>query len=461
MHPYRPKRKIFIIFIVFFAIFITGQARASFTVEDEKKLGKEFHEKLLKSQVLIEDERINSYVGKIGQRILSSTEKAPFDFQFFVIRSNAINAFATPGGYVYVNQGLITLVENESELAAVLAHEIAHVNSRHIADIIDKSKKLNIATMAAVLAGAFLGGGGEMTAAIAGFSMAAATSLNLKYSREHEEEADRLGAVYLANTGYDGGAMLNFLKVMRRYEFYSNSIPSYFLTHPGTDERLAYLDALVQTGFARKGAESIVGRLKRIQTVLLLESGDPETNLKHFREGLKRNPNDIDDLYGVAATEARQGLTPQSLEHFQQALKLAPEDVDILKDLGISCFRIGQTAQAVTYLKKAASLTEGNEEILLYLGRSYDNRGDYAAALSIYRQLEKKKTDDPEIYYNLAMAYGKTNNPGESHYNFGLYFKKKQRLDSAMFHFHLALKYYPQDSEKARQIQSEIATIKK
>jgi predicted Zn-dependent protease len=461
MRPYRPTRKIFIIFIVLFAIFFTRQAGASFTVEDEKKLGKEFHEKLRKSQVLIEDGTINSYIGKIGRRILGNTEKSLFDFQFFVIRSNAINAFATPGGYVYVNKGLITLVENESELAAVLAHEIVHVNSRHIADIIDKSKKLNIATMAAILAGAFLGGSGEMTAAIAGFSMAAATSLNLKYSREHEEEADRLGAIYLVNAGYDGGAMLDFLKVMRRYEFYSNSIPSYFLTHPGTDERLAYLDALVQMGFARKGSESIIGRLKRVQTLLLIEGGDPDTNLKHFRAGLQRNPNDIDDLYGLAATEARQGLTSQSLEHFQKALQLAPEDADILKDLGITCFRIGQTAQAITHLKKASSLTDENEEILLYLGRSYDNGGDYAAALSIYRQLEKKKTDDPQIYYNLAMAYGKTNNPGESHYNFGLYFKKKHRLDSAMFHFQVALKHYAKDSEKARQIQSEIDTIKK
>ncbi len=212
-------------------------AEASFTIEDEKKLGKEFYEKLQKGNFLLQNEQVNSYLALLGGRILASSEKAPFDFQFSIIRSAAINAFATPGGYVYVNQGLINLVENEAELAGVLAHEIAHVNGRHIAEIIDRSTKLSISTLAAILAGAFLGGGGDLTAAVASFSMAAATSLSLKYSRQQEEAADRTGLSYLVASGYDGKAMLDFLKIMSRYEYYSNTIPSYFLTHPGTDER--------------------------------------------------------------------------------------------------------------------------------------------------------------------------------------------------------------------------------
>ena len=189
----------------------------------------------------------------MGERILAHSDKAPFAFKFSIIRSSAINAFATPGGYVYVNQGLINLVENEGELASVLAHEIAHVNGRHIAEIVDKSQKINISTLAAVLAGAFLGGGGELTAAVTSFSVAAATSLSLKYSREHEESADRMGLTYLAAAGYDGKSMLAFLKIMKRYEYYSNTIPSYFLTHPGTDERSHYIDALLQTTHRQGG----------------------------------------------------------------------------------------------------------------------------------------------------------------------------------------------------------------
>src|SRR4030042_4226376 len=106
-------------------------ALASFSIDDEKKLGKEIYEKLEKANALSKNERANTFLGLLGERILSHSDKAPFEFKFSIIRSSAINAFPTSGGYVYINQGLINLVENEAQLAGVLAHEIAHVKGRH------------------------------------------------------------------------------------------------------------------------------------------------------------------------------------------------------------------------------------------------------------------------------------------------------------------------------------------
>ena len=146
-----------------------------FTIDDEKKLGKEIYDKLEKNNFLLQDKKLNAYITNIGNRILAQSNKAPFDFTFSIFNSSAINAFATPGGYIYINKGLISAVENEAQLAGVIAHEIAHANARHVASIIEKSQKLNIAMLAAVIAGAFLGGGGEATAAIAAFSMAGAS----------------------------------------------------------------------------------------------------------------------------------------------------------------------------------------------------------------------------------------------------------------------------------------------
>ncbi len=232
---------------------LKGTARASFTIDDEKKLGAEFYEKLDKAGALSKNERANAFISQLGELILSHSDKVLFEFKFSIIRSSAINAFATPGGYIYINQGLINLVENEAQLAGVLAHEIAHVNGRHIAEIVDRSKVINIASLAAILAGAFLGGSGDAVAAVTTFTMATAATLTLKYSRDHEEAADRSGMSYLVASGYNAGGMLDFLRIMRRYEFYSNNIPSYFLTHPGTDERTRYIDALLQTTYTRKG----------------------------------------------------------------------------------------------------------------------------------------------------------------------------------------------------------------
>jgi predicted Zn-dependent protease len=451
----------FLIIFLLFQFYSVGIVSASFSIEDEKRLGKEFYEKLEKSQVLIRNEKVNVYITKLGQKVLLHSQKAPFNFRFFVIKSSAINAFATPGGYVYINRGLINLVDKESELAGILAHEIAHVNARHIASIIEKSQKVGIATLAAILAGAFLGGGTEVAAAVTSFSLATATSLNLKYSREHEEEADRLGLSYLVSTGYDGAAMLDFLKTMRRYEFYSNSVPSYFLTHPGTDERIRYLDAAIQTTYSRKGSDSIVGNLKRIQTILMFGEINLEVSLHHFQNELNKNPRDVDALYGLAVIQEKLGRASESLETFQIVLAISPADDDILRDLGILYFKLGRSSEAIYLFRKALALeaNRDNVDVLLYMGRAYEAMADYQSALDIYRILEKKNIDDADIYYNIAMSYGKINDLGNSHYNFGVYFKKKKRFDSASFHFKEALKYFPERSEKYQEVEKELNSL--
>ncbi len=459
---YRKKVLIVPFFIFLWLFFCTaGLAHASFTIEDEKKLGKEFYEKLEKSNVLIRDKNINAYINQLGNKVLTQSNKAPFDFRFSVIDSSAINAFATPGGYVYVNRGLINMVERESELASVLAHEIAHVNARHIASIIEKSQKVGIATLAAVLAGAFLGRGGDLTAAVTSFSLATATTLSLKYSRDHEEEADRLGMYYLVSAGYDGKAMLDFMKKMRRHEFYSSSIPSYFLTHPGTDERMAYLDALLQTTYVSRGSDSLIGNLKRIQTNLMFEEKNLDISFNHFQNELQKNPNDVDALYGIAMIQERLGRSSEALANLKRALNLSPGDEDILRNLGIINFKMGRTSEAIDFLRKALTLNEGNQDTILYLGRSYELRGEYATALNLYKKIDTKNITNADIYYNIAIAYGKTNNHGDSHYNFGLYFKKKNKPDSSLYHFREALKYFPKDSEMFQEIEREIKFVKR
>ena len=433
--------------------------QASFTLADENKLGREFYDKLEKGRFILQNEQANNYLTLLGQRILAHSDKAPFSFKFSIIRSSAINAFATPGGYVYVNQGLINLVENEGELASVLAHEIAHVNGRHIAQIVDKSQKLNISTLAAILAGAFLGGGGELTAALTGFTVAAATSLSLKYSRDHEESADRMGLTYLVSAGYDGINMLNFLKIMRRYEYYSNTIPSYFLTHPGTDQRSHYIDALLQTTHNHRGADQIIGGLRRIQTILLLEEKPPHANLDTFQKALKERPDDADALYGLAVTEDKLGMVKESLEHFRKAVSLAPDDPDILRDLGITLFKLGQFADARKNLRRATELRGNDPNANLYLGKTFLALGDMPNALRLFKMLEEQRSDDPEIHYNLAMAYGKTGRNGDSHYYFGLYFKKKGKVESALFHFKAALKEFSLNHPKAEEVKKEMDSL--
>jgi len=436
-----------------------GVSLASFTIQDEKKLGKEFYDKLKDKGVFVKDPKVNSYIEGIGHLLLSHSKGSFFEFTFSVIDSPGINAFATPGGYVYVYRGLIELTEDENQLAGVLAHEIAHIKARHIAQAIENSQKINMATLAAILAGAFLGGSSEMTAAVVGFSTATAASLNLKYSREHEEEADRLAMVYMAESEYDGEGMLNFLKIMRQYEFYSNSVPSYFLTHPGTEDRIRYLDGLLQTKYKERGAKSILGKLERIKTTLIIDRKDPDSSLRYFQNALEKNPHNPNALYGLAVIQGRLGKTPESFANFQKALSQSPDDSDILRELGISYFHLGQTADAIGTLQKAYVADKEDADTILYLGRAYEAIGDYSAALKLYKEFLKKNPDDILVYYNLAMLYGKLNMKGESHYHFGIFFKKEHKFKSALFHFKAAQALFPRHSEMAGKIKEEIDSI--
>ena len=432
-------------------------AKAEFTIEDEKKLGREFYDKLAKNDVLLQDKKMNDYIAQVGAKLLGSIKTPLFDYRFSIIRSSAINAFATPGGYIYVNRGLIALADTEGELAAVLAHEIAHANARHVADMINKSTKVNIATLAAVIAGAFLGGGGDLSAALMSFSMATSETLSLKYSRDNEEEADRLGTFYLIKAGYKGDAVLGIMRLMRNNEFYSKSVPSYFLTHPGTDDRIRYVDGLLQTTYAgTKGKDELIGHFRRIKVVMMTAGSNTEAKIRYFEDELAKNPADIDNLYGLGVVQAKQGLYRESAETLGKGLLLAPQDREILRDLGVDCFKLGQYSEAIDYLLRAKKIDDKDDRTLAYLGNSYEAMGYYEKALEYYRALEKTDLDDEEVYYSVAMAYGKLKQMGESHYYFGIYFKKLNKKDTALFHFKEALKYYSLNDLRYQDIQREI-----
>jgi beta-barrel assembly-enhancing protease len=453
-------RKILILLFLqgLLCLFLAISAGAEMTIEDEKKLGQEFYDKLVKNDVLIQEKRMNDYITKVGLGVLRSVKNPLFDYHFSIIKSSAVNAFATPGGYVYVNRGLIALVETEGELAAVIAHEIAHVNARHIADMVNKQTKVSIATLAAMIAGAFLGG--DLSAAIMGFSLATAQTMSLKYSRDNEEEADRYGMVYLVKAGYKPEASLNVLKLLRRYEFYSSNVPSYFLTHPGTDDRIRYIDGLLQTTYVKSaGKDEIFGPFGRIKTVLMTGGADVEYKIRYFEEAVKKNPTDVDALYGLGVVQARQGLYRESVATLRKALLLAPADKEILRDIGVACFKLDQYPEAIDYLTKAYKIDREDWRTLAYLGNSYEAMGFYEKALEYYRALEKTELDDEEVYYSIGMAYGKLKDMGDSHYYFGIYFKKQKKTETALFHFKEALKYYPMSNPRYEDIQREIRLL--
>lgn len=434
---------------------------AEFTLEDENKLGREFCDKMLENKLILQNKALKNYVTEIGNTVLAQSQKAPFEFNFFVVNSSAINAFATPGGYIYINKGLILAAENEAQLAGVIAHEIGHANARHIASIINKSQKLNMAAIAATLAGILLGGGGEASAAIAAFSLAGSSSMTLRYMREHEEEADRLGLEYLVRAGYYPRSMIDFLKIIKQNEYISKTMPSYLLTHPGTDDRIVYMDALIATRYRQIGAQNLIGNFSRMQSLIPLETSELEKKNKELKKAMQSRPDNLDLLYPLAVTEDQLGQIDAALQHYRKALSLAPDDEDILRNMGLIYLNQARLDLAQDHLSRAAKRKSPQDETVAALGKAYFAAANYPKALESYLSIKDKELDNVDINYFLAMTYGKLNQQGEFHYYFGVYFKNSRKKESALFHFQEALKYFPKDSDRRQAIDQAIKDLSK
>jgi len=214
-------------------------AKMSGSTEKEVRMGREAAAEVDRQAKFIEDPVITEYVNRVGQNIvLHSDAKVPFTIK--VIDSDEVNAFALPGGFFYVNKGLLLAADNEAELAGVMAHEIAHVAARHA---VENQTKANLLEYAALGASIFLGGiPGMIYQNTAGIGL---LGIFMKFSRSAEEEADKLGVQYMYAAGYDPGAMATmFEKLEAKNKKKPGFISRAFATHPAPPERRAAALAL-------------------------------------------------------------------------------------------------------------------------------------------------------------------------------------------------------------------------
>ncbi|MDP1932890.1 MAG: M48 family metalloprotease [Gammaproteobacteria bacterium] len=224
----------------------TGQGNIVMMSERrEMEIGKEEHDKVMQSMAVMTDEQLTAYVNEVGQRLAAVSHRPDLTFTFTVIDSPEINAFALPGGYVYINRGLMAYLNSEAELAAVLGHEIGHITARHA---VQQQSSGNLARIAAGVGGvvaAVATGSGYIGSQIMDVGSIWAQAGLSGFGREHELEADSLGAEYLLRAGYDPQAVIRVVTVLKNQEDFNvkvaNKQPSYhglFATHPRNDTRL-------------------------------------------------------------------------------------------------------------------------------------------------------------------------------------------------------------------------------
>ena len=211
----------------------------------EKELGKEEHEKVLSGAAPLEDPALNAYVTEVGERLAAVSHRPNLGYTFTIIDSPDINAFALPGGYVYVNRGLLAYMNSEAELAAVLGHEIAHITAKHGMERQSRGNTGNILSQVAGFGAAVATGSAYIGSQIAEIGSLLAQDAISGYSRKQELEADAWGAEYLLKAGYDPQAMISVISTLkntgdfrRRVLNDPSSYHGLFATHPRNDPRL-------------------------------------------------------------------------------------------------------------------------------------------------------------------------------------------------------------------------------
>ena len=205
---------------------------------EEKTLGGRFIRNARQKLDFVDDPEIQEYIQSLGERLARSSGATPYDFRFYVIADDALNAFAVPGGFIAVHSGLILASETEGELASVLAHEVTHVAQRHIPRMLSGAKQRSLPLLAALI-GAILLGGQAGQAAVAATS-AYNLQEQIRFTRSFEREADRLGMEKLVGAGFDPRAMPRFFRrLQNRSRLYESGLPAFLRTHPVTSDRIA------------------------------------------------------------------------------------------------------------------------------------------------------------------------------------------------------------------------------
>jgi predicted Zn-dependent protease len=212
-------------------------ACGTISVEDEKKLGAQAQAQLRKQLTFVRDPVTVNYVREFGASLVKGARPSPFEFRFFVVEDDEINAFAIPGGAMYVNSGLLMAVKNGSELAGVISHEMGHVTARHVAKNVNKERGTGFVAQVFYLAVAILTGNPYLANAGGMAGQVAGTAFISSFTRDAEREADALAVETMVNSGWNPEGMVTMFETLKK-EYGNSSGPQFLSSHPATDERI-------------------------------------------------------------------------------------------------------------------------------------------------------------------------------------------------------------------------------
>jgi len=409
----------------------------------DKALGAYFMRQVRQAGIILEDEEATAYVSALGNKLVNHSESPGFSFTFFLVNDPGINAFAGPGGYIGINVGLFLACESESELAGVMAHEIAHITQRHLARAFDSQDKMSIPTMAAILASVLLGAttSGSAGAAALMATQAASMQQQINFTRANEQEADRVGIQTLADAGFDPyGMPVFFERLQKNSKLYGTRPPEFLSTHPVTLNRIAEAST----------------RAQAYPKVIEYTSLDFLLIQAKMRVNNYENPKQV--LADVQRYKGKSG-GKSAVEQYEFALLLSKTEqhaaaLKVMENLYNSdpdriTYRLGlaeimtadkQYTQALHLYADTLELYPGEPTVVLPYATTLLSSGQADKAFNLLTDITNRNSSNPQLYKLLAQAAGATGHKVQTHTAMAQYYFLYGYTDQAIEQLKLAEK---------------------
>ena len=423
------------------------------------RISREFRREAKKQLKFVGDSEVERYVDVVGRRILTAVGPQTFDYRYFVIDEPVLNAFAVPGGSIYIYAGIIDRARSTDELAAVMAHETTHVAKRHMARMSGLDPIALLGMLGAVLAARSGAAGAQAAAAV---SQGLSVTRQIAYTRQLELEADTLGLKYMTAAGYDPHAMLIFQKTMLQEQNLNplGDIPPYLLDHPPSQERVANVELLLRSTKPGEPVTAGVDPIKKIQTLLRLERHEADQVIAEQKKVLSQSPKSSEAYQLLGIAYFSKGMWQEARKNLEEAEALNPKSPGIDWDLGRLYTQTSDYGLARAAFDRALAQEPKEALTYLYLGDLLEKQGDLRSAAGAYLNAANFSPLWDKPPSRLGIVYGKLDRLGDAYYYRGRSFLLQDEDERAIADFDRALKALDANSPRSQLIQDELKSLK-
>ncbi len=430
----------------------------------ERDLGKAFMRGVRRSEKVMDDPLLADYIEHLGQKLVAASDVKGTPFHFFLIDDPTINAFAGPGGHIGVFSGLVMTTDTESELAAVLAHEIAHVTQQHLMRAWESTSQLSIPSAAVLLAAIVLGAtvGGDAAAAAAVGGQAALIQQQINFTRANEQEADRVGIDILAHSGFEPRAMPSFFDRMgKANRIYASKLPEFLMTHPVTTSRTADALGRAEQFAYRQAPEDLRYQLARINLVQR-QMDRPEEAVRELGLMLEdgRFRNEAALRYGIALAQIRAGQFDDAAKTLDRLLEQHPEVVEFVVSRAQIDAQQGATERALKRLERSLTADPGSLALNLTYAETALAAGKPADAETRLQRFLDFRGEEPRIYQLLSRAAGDQDKRALGHEYLAEYYYLTGDVKAAILQLEIALKVPGLNFYDASRLESRLVDLR-